>query len=156
MEARLDYKIAAPGAAKVLGELHAYVRRSGLDHALLELVKLRASLINGCAHCIDMHVKELRAAGEREERIHLVSAWREAPFYNARERAALAWSEALTLVAEGHVPDEVYEEARKEFSEAELVNLTMAVIAINSANRINIAFRTVPGSYQATRRHAAE
>ncbi len=156
MEARLDYKAVAPGAAKVLAELHAYVRRSGLEHALLELVKLRASLINGCAHCIDMHVKELRAAGEREERIHLVAAWREAPFYSARERAALAWSEALTLVNEGHVPDEVYEEVRKEFSPEELVNLTLAVIAINGANRINIAFRTVPGSYRAAARRAAE
>jgi AhpD family alkylhydroperoxidase len=156
MEARLDYKVAAPQATKAMMELHAYVRRCGLEHGLLELVKLRASQMNGCAHCIDMHTKELRAAGESEQRLYLVSAWRECPFYSARERAALAWTEALTLVTEGHVPDEVYDEVRQEFTAEELVNLTMAIVAINGANRINIAFRTVPGSHRPAARHAAE
>jgi AhpD family alkylhydroperoxidase len=131
------------------------VRNCGFDHSLLELVKLRASQINGCAHCIDMHTKELRADGESEQRLYLLNAWRESPFYSDRERAALAWTEAVTLVADTQVPDEVYEEARKQFTEEELVNLTLALVAINGANRLNIAFRTVPGSYQ-VRREAAE
>jgi len=135
--------------------LHTFVRNCGLDHSLLELVKLRASQINGCAHCIDMHTKELRADGESEQRLYLLNAWRESPFYSDRERAALAWTEAVTLVADTQVPDEVYEEARKQFTEEELVNLTLALVAINGANRLNIAFRTVPGSYQ-VRREAAE
>ena len=135
--------------------LHMFVRNCGLDHTLLELVKLRASQLNGCAHCIDMHTKELRADGESEQRLYLLNAWRESPFYSDRERAALAWTEAVTLVAESQVPDDVYDEARKQFSEEELVNLTMALVAINGANRLNIAFRTVPGSYQ-VRRRAAE
>jgi AhpD family alkylhydroperoxidase len=156
MEARLDYRKASPAATKAMTELHAYVHRCGLDLKLLELVKLRASQINGCAHCMDMHTKELRAGGESEQRLYLVSAWRECPFCSARERAALAWTEALTLVTEGHVPDAVYDEARAQFSEEELVNLTMAVVAINGANRINVAFRTVPGSYRAAARRAAE
>jgi len=135
--------------------LHTFVRNCGLDHSLLELVKLRASQINGCAHCIDMHTKELRADGESEQRLYLLNAWRESPFYSDRERAALAWTEAVTLVADTQVPDEVYEEVRKQFTEEELVNLTLALVAINGANRLNIAFRTVPGSYQ-VRREAAE
>ena len=156
MEARLDYKVASPQATKAMMDLHAYVHRCGLDRGLLELVKLRASQLNGCAHCIDMHTKELRVGGETEQRLYLVSAWRECPFYSARERAALAWTEALTLVTEGHVPDEVYDEVRKSFSAEELVNLSLAIVAINGANRINIAFRTVPGSYRPAARHAAE
>jgi AhpD family alkylhydroperoxidase len=156
MEARLDYKVASPQAAKAMTDLHAYVHRCGLDHGLLELVKLRASQLNGCAHCIDMHTKELRARGETEQRLYLLSAWRECPFYSVRERAALAWTEALTLVTEGHVPDEIYGEAQKSFSAEELVNLSLAIVAINGANRINIAFRTVPGSYRPAARHAAE
>lgn len=155
MHARLDFRKAAPPADKAMSALHTYVRNCGLDHGLLELVKLRASQLNGCAHCIDMHAKELRADGESEQRIYLLDAWREAPFYSARERAALAWTEAVTLVTAGHVPDDVYEEARTQFSEEELVNLTMALVAINGANRLNIAFRTVPGSHQ-VRRRAAE
>ena len=135
--------------------LHTFVRNCGLDHSLLELVKLRASQINGCAHCIDMHTKELRADGESEQRLYLLNAWRESPFYSDRERAALAWTEAVTLVADTQVPDEVYEEVRKQFTEEELVNLTLALVAINGANRLNIAFRTVPGSHQ-VRREAAE
>jgi AhpD family alkylhydroperoxidase len=155
MKARLDFRKASPSADKAMSALHAFVRTCGLDHGLLELVKLRASQLNGCAHCIDMHTKELRADGESEQRLYLLNAWRESPQYSERERAALAWTEALTLVTEDHVPDEVYEEVRRQFSEEELVNLTMAVVAINGANRLNIAFRTVPGSYQ-VRRRAAE
>jgi AhpD family alkylhydroperoxidase len=156
MEARMDFRKASPQGAKAMGALHAFVHDCGLAHTLLELVKLRASQINGCAHCIDMHTKELRAAGESEQRLYLLDAWEESPFYSARERAALAWTEALTLVAEGHVPDAVYAQVREEFNEEELANLTLAIVAINGANRLNIAFRTVPGSYRVPVRHAAE
>ena len=155
MKARLDFRKASPQGEKAMMGLHMFVRNCGLDHSLLELVKLRASQINGCAHCIDMHTKELRADGESEQRLYLLDAWRESPFYSDRERAALAWTEAVTLVADDHVPDEVYDEARQQFTEEELVNLTFALVAINAANRLNIAFRTVPGSYQ-VRRRAAE
>ena len=155
MYTRLDFRQASPQADKAMSALHAFVRNCGLDHGLLELVKLRASQINGCAHCIDMHTKELRAAGESEQRLYLLDAWHESPFYNERERAALAWTEALTLVTEGHVPDDVFDRASANFNPEELVNLTMAIVAINGANRLNIAFRTVPGSYQ-VRPHAAE
>jgi len=141
---------------KAVSDLHAYVRRCGLDHNLLELIKLRASQINGCAWCMDMHSKELRAAGETEQRLHLLSAWRECPFYSERERAALAWTEALTRLADGNVPDDVFALARGQFTEEELVKLTLAIVAINGANRINIAFRTVPGGYQPAVRTAAE
>lgn len=154
MKARLDFRKASPQADKAMSALHLFVRNCGLDHGLLELVKLRASQINGCAHCIDMHTKELRAAGESEQRLYLLGAWRESPFYSERERAALAWTEAVTLVSEGHVSDEVYEEASRQFSQEELVNLTMAVVAINGANRLNVAFRTVPGGHQARQRAA--
>ena len=156
MTARMDFRKASPQAAKAIAELHAFVKRCGLDHTLLELVKLRASQINGCAHCIDMHTKELRAAGESEQRLYLLDAWEESPFYSDRERAALAWTEALTLVSKGHVPDDVYEAARVQFSEEELANLTLAIVAINGANRLNIAFRTVPGSHRVARQQAAE
>ena len=155
MNARLDFRKASPQGEKAMMGLHMFVRNCGLDHSLLELVKLRASQINGCAHCIDMHTKELRADGESEQKLYLLSAWRESPFYTDRERAALAWTEAVTLLADSQVPDDVYEEARKQFSEQELVNLTLALVAINGANRLNIAFRTVPGSHQ-VRRRAAE
>ena len=156
MEARMDFRKASPEGARAIGQLHAFVHGCGLDHGLLELVKLRASQINGCAHCIDMHTKELRAGGESEQRLYLLNAWEESPFYSARERAALAWTEAVTLVTEGHVPDAVYDLARAQFDERELANLTLAIVAINSANRLNVAFRTVPGSYRARVRQAAE
>lgn len=156
MQARMDFRKASPQGANAISQLHAFVHDCGLDHALLELVKLRASQINGCAHCIDMHTKELRAGGESEQRLYLLDAWREAPFYSERERAALAWTEALTLVTNGHVPDEVFELARVQFDERELANLTIAIVAINGANRLNIAFRTTPGSYRAKPRQAAE
>jgi AhpD family alkylhydroperoxidase len=151
MKARLNAKLHSPEGLKALGQLHAFVHGCGLEQGLLELVKFRASQINGCAHCMDMHTKELRADGETEQRLYLLSAWRECPFYSDRERAALEWTEALTLVAEDHVPDAVYEAVRPFFSEVELVNLTLAIVAINGANRLNVAFRTVPGSHQVRR-----
>ena len=156
MKARLDFRKASPHGEKAMKALHMFVRDCGLDHGLLELVKLRASQINGCAHCIDMHTKELRADGEGEQRLYLLNAWRESPFYTARERAALAWTEAVTLVAQSQVPDEIYEQARQQFTGKELVDLTLAVVAINGANRLNIAFRTVPGSHQARPREAGQ
>jgi AhpD family alkylhydroperoxidase len=125
-----------------------YVRECGLDRPLLELVKLRASQVNGCAYCVDMHTKDARANGETEQRLYAVVVWREAPFFTERERAALAWTEALTLVSQEQVPDNVFEIARKEFSDKELVDLTMAVIAINGWNRLAISFRKVAGTYQ--------
>ena len=156
MKARMDFRKASPEGAKAMGELHSYVHKCGLERGLLELVKLRASQINGCAHCIDMHSKELRADGESEQRLYLLDAWRESPFYSERERAALAWTEALTLVTQGHVSDDTYEAARVQFDERELADLTLTIVAINGANRLNIAFRTVPGSYRAAARRAAE
>ena len=148
MKARMDFRAASPPAAKAIADLHAWVHRCGLEHGLLELVKLRASQINGCAHCIDMHTKELRAGGESEQRLYLLDAWRESPFYSERERAALAWTEALTLVTDGHVPDAVYDAVRPCFSERELADLTLAAAAINAWNRLSIAARLVPGGYQ--------
>lgn len=149
MQARLNPRKASPKAMKAIDDLHVFVHKSGLDQRLLELAKLRASQINGCAWCMDMHSKELRAVGEDEQRLYLLSAWRECPFYSERERAALAWTEALTLLTEGNVPDEVFTQVRAQFNEDELVKLTIAIVAINGANRINVAFRTVPGSYRA-------
>ncbi len=128
--------------------LETYVNESGLERNLLDLVRLRASQINGCAFCLDMHWKDLRAEGENEQRLYSLDAWRETPFYTERERAALAWTEAVTLVTDGHVPDEVYEQACRHFSEKELADLTLAIIAINGWNRLNVAFRTVPGTYE--------
>ncbi len=144
MSARLDARRIAPEGYRALGSLQAYVNRSGLEPALLELVKIRASQINGCAFCLAMHYRDARALGERPERLDLLSAWEEAPVYTARERAALAWTEAVTRIADGPVHDSVYATARQEFSEKELVDLTYAVVAINSWNRINVAFRTPP------------
>jgi AhpD family alkylhydroperoxidase len=128
--------------------LEKYVHASGLEESLLELVKIRASQINGCAFCLDMHIKDARAAGETEERIYLLNAWKEAPNYSPRERAALAWTEAVTLISEDRVPDAVYDLARSQFSEKELVDLTMAIVAINGWNRLEIAFRGEPGLYK--------
>lgn len=151
----MDHRKASPGAMQAMFGLEHYVHQCGLPENLLHLVKMRVSQINGCAHCLDMHSKDLRVAGETEQRPYLLDAWREAPVYTERERAALAWAEAVTVVTEGHVPDEVYEHARTQFSEQELVNLTVAVIAINGWNRLNIAFRTVAGAYQPQRQAAA-
>jgi AhpD family alkylhydroperoxidase len=137
-----------PKAYEAMAGLEAYVRSCGLEKPLLELVKLRASQINGCAYCIDMHTKDARAAGETEQRLYLLDAWRESPFYSERERAALEWTEALTKITEGHAPDEVYERASRQFSPGELVSLSVAVVAINGWNRMAIAFRAEPGHYQ--------
>jgi AhpD family alkylhydroperoxidase len=136
-------------AMKGLYALGMAAERSGLERSLQELVKIRASQINGCAMCLDMHTKDARARGESEQRLYLVPAWRESPnIFSARERAALAWTEAVTLVADSHVPDAVYEQVRQEFSDDEMVNLTLLVAAINAYNRLNVALRTVPGWYE--------
>jgi AhpD family alkylhydroperoxidase len=146
---RINYAKAAPGARDALLHLSEYIAHSGLEETLVELVCLRASQINGCAFCIDMHWKDLRALGQSEETLYMLDAWREAPGYTERERAALAWTEAVTRLTNGQVPDEVYAAARIQFSDAELSNLTLAIAAINSWNRMNIAFRTPAGHYQA-------
>lgn len=148
MTTRIEYgKLGNVGVA-ALGKLEAYVRRSGLEHSLLELVKTRASQLNGCAYCLDMHTKDARAGGETEQRLYVLSAWREAPFYTERERAALEWTEALTLVAQNDVPDELYQRVRQHFDEKELVDLTLAIATINTWNRLAIGFRTEVGSYR--------
>ena len=143
MNPRLNPYQAAPEAMKAMAALENYVQQSRLDHSLIDLVKTRASQINGCAYCIHMHTREARARGEAEERLYLLDAWPESPLYSERERAALAWTEAVTLLSETHVPDRVYEQAREQFSEAELVDLTLCVAAINAWNRIAISFRAV-------------
>jgi AhpD family alkylhydroperoxidase len=148
MDARLRYVQAVPEARKAMFRLQEYVSNCGLEKSLLNLVDLRASQINGCAFCLDMHTKDARAEGESEQRLYLLSAWREAPFYSERERAALEWTEAVTLVANDHVPDEVYERVRPHFTDEELVNLTLAINVINSWNRLNVAFRTPTGTYR--------
>jgi AhpD family alkylhydroperoxidase len=154
MEPRLNPQKVSPAAYHAMSTLEVFVRKSKLEPSLLELVKMRASQINGCAYCIDMHSKDARAEGESEQRLYALNAWRETPFFTDRERAALAWTEAVTLVSEGHVPDAVYEEAKAHFSEEELVNLTMAIVTINGWNRLAIAFRAVPGEYQPAARKA--
>ena len=147
MKPRINYVQVAPDAFKAMRGLEEYVASSGLEKPLYELVKTRASQINGCAFCLDMHTKDARKAGETEQRLYALSAWRETPFYTERERAALEWTEALTLISETDVPDTLYENVRKQFSESEIVALSMAIIAINGWNRLAISFRTVPGSY---------
>lgn len=153
MTHRLDYASVAPQGLKAMLNLQQYVENSGLEHKMLELVKMRASQINGCAYCLDMHSKDARAAGETEQRLYALNAWRETSFYSARERAALAWTESLTRIIDNDVPDELYAAVRRQFSEKELVDLTLAIIAINGWNRLAIPFRTTPGSYQ-PRAHA--
>ena len=148
MSARLNYGAVAAGAQKAMLGLETYVRNSGLEKSLYELVKLRASYINGCAYCVDMHTKDARALGETEQRLYALPVWRETPFFTPRERAALAWCETVTLLAETGVPDEEYEAVRKHFTEEELVNLTMAIVVINGWNRLAVPFRTEPGSYK--------
>ena len=149
MKARIDYPKVAPEAYMAMRGLEAYVRHCGLEPTLLELVKTRASQLNGCAYCIDMHNKDARAHGETEQRLYALAAWRETPFFTERERAALAWTEAVTLVAEGPIDEEDYEDVREHFDEKSLVDLTLAIVAINGWNRLSIAFATVPGSYRA-------
>ena len=148
MQTRLDYGKAAPGSAQAMHKLHEFSEGSGLERPLLELMKARVSQVNGCAFCIDMHTKDARAAGETEQRLYGLSARREAPNYSERERAALAWAEVITDISRTHASDEEYEAARAQFSEEELVKLTMAVIAINGWNRLSIAFRPEVGKYQ--------
>lgn len=149
MKSRIEWNQASPGATQALLKLQAFVNKCGLEHRLLELVKMRASQINGCGYCLDMHSKDARAAGETEQRLYLLDAWREAThLYDEREQAALAWTEAVTRITDGHAPDAAYEQARARFSEAELVNLTLAITAINSWNRLCIAFRVQAGDYQ--------
>jgi AhpD family alkylhydroperoxidase len=148
MQARIDLSKVNPDAVKPIYALEAYLKNCGLEAPLLDLIKTRASQINGCAFCIDMHTGEARKRGESEQRLYLLDAWRESPFYTERERAALEWTEAVTLITEGHVPDELYERVRRHFTEQELVNLTLAVVAINGWNRLLISFRAVPGSLQ--------
>jgi AhpD family alkylhydroperoxidase len=147
MKARIDLIHVSPGILHAMLGLERQVHQSGLDRTLLDLVRMRASQINGCAYCLDMHSKDARANGETEQRLYGLDAWRETPYYSARERAALEWTEALTLVAETHVPDEVYERVREQFSEEELMHLSLAIVAINGWNRLNVAARTVPGGY---------
>jgi AhpD family alkylhydroperoxidase len=155
METRIDPTKVAPEVYRAMLALESAVRSSSLESNLLDLVRVRASQINGCAYCIDMHSKELRAAGESEQRIYLLDAWREAPFYSDRERAALAWTEAVTLIAERHVPDDVYDEARQYFTDSELARLTLAVVSVNGWNRFAIAFRAPAGKYQPLQHHEA-
>jgi AhpD family alkylhydroperoxidase len=154
MKSRLKNINGYPRALQAMLGLQRYVNESGLEHSLQELVKMRASQINGCAYCLDMHSKDARAAGETEQRLYMLDAWRESSVYTDRERAALEWTEAVTRVSEGHVPDSVYDVVRQHFSEEELVNLTLAVVAINGWNRLMISFRVEAGSYQPARKAA--
>ncbi|HET7569106.1 MAG TPA: carboxymuconolactone decarboxylase family protein [Gammaproteobacteria bacterium] len=148
MEPRIEFAKISPGAYQAMSALQAGVEASGLEPSLLELVKFRASQINGCAYCLDMHSKDARAAGETEQRLYALSAWEETPFFTDRERAALAWTETLTNISETHAPDEAFEAARQHFTDKELVDLTLAIVAINGWNRFAIGFRSVPGSYR--------
>jgi AhpD family alkylhydroperoxidase len=147
MKARINLMQVNPGILNAMLGLEKQISKAGLDSQLLDLVRMRASQINGCAYCLDMHSKDARAAGETEQRLYGLNAWREAPYYSARERAALDWTEALTLVSETHAPDDVYERVREQFSEDETAHLTLAIVAINGWNRLNIAARTIAGDY---------
>jgi len=147
MFSRIDQN-ASPAALNAMLHLQNTVDRSGLEHSLVELIKLRASQINGCAYCLEMHFKDAKAQGETDERLYLLNAWREAPFYTDRERAALLWTETLTLIAENGAPDEVFEEVREQFDEQELANLTLAIVTINGWNRMAIGFRAEVGHYE--------
>jgi AhpD family alkylhydroperoxidase len=155
MEARFNFMKAAPGVYTAMLGLEKYLQECRLEEPLLHLIKLRASQINGCAFCLDMHWKDLRAIGEKEQRMYSLDAWRECPYYTERERAALAWTEAVTLITSGHATDAVYEEVRAQFSEKEICDLTMGVATINAWNRLAISSRTVPGGYQAQGAKAA-
>lgn len=148
MESRFDYAKVSPGVYKAMLGLEHYLHGCGLEPVLMDLIKLRASQLNGCAYCLDMHWKDLRASGENEQRLYGLDAWRESPYYTDRERAALEWAEAVTNITEGHVPDEVYDEARRHFNEKELADLTLAVAAINAWNRLAISARAPAGQYQ--------
>ena len=158
MTARIDLMHANPGLIQAMLGLERQIQKAGLDTTLLDLVRMRASQINGCACCLDIHSKDARANGETEQRLYGLTAWRDTPYYSASERAALEWTEVLTLVSETHVPDEAYERVREQFSENELLHLTLAIVSINGWNRLNVAARTVPGDYvpgSLARPHAA-
>ena len=151
MQPRLNVPELAPDGYKALASLEGYLNRTALEKPLLHLVKLRASQINGCAYCLDMHTKDARAAGETEQRLYCLPAWRECPFYTDRERAALEWTEAVTLVAQTHVPDDVFDRVRQQFDGKDLADLNFAVVAINAWNRVAVPFRAPPGSYEPPR-----
>lgn len=148
MKQRLNYAKAAPSVFDAMGAIDSYIEESGLERSLILLVQLRASQINGCAYCLDMHWKDLRGLGELEQRLYSLDAWRECPYYTDRERAALAWTEAVTTIAESHVPDAVHDAVRPFFSERELCDLTLVIAGINAWNRLSIAARTTPGTYR--------
>jgi AhpD family alkylhydroperoxidase len=152
MEERIHYAKVAPLAYHAMLGLEKYLDACGLEEGLLHLIKMRASQINGCAYCIDMHSKDLRALGETEQRIYSLDAWAECPYYTDRERAALKWTEAVTRVSETHVPDEIYIEVKKQFNEKELADLTFAIATINAWNRLAISGRTTPGTYQSPKK----
>src|SRR5437868_3061560 len=148
----MNYSKTAPGAMQALDALETYVAESSIEPSLRELVKLRASQINGCAYCVDMHSLDARAGGETEQRLYALPVWRETPFFTERERAALLWTEKLTLLSVDHVPDEVFEQVRQHFSEEELANLTLVIATINAWNRFGVSFRDVPGEYTPRKR----
>ncbi len=150
MQQRMNYASASPTALQAMLKLESFALNSGIEPGLRELIKLRASLINGCAYCVDMHWKDARAAGETEQRLYGVATWQEAPYFTERERAALAWTDALTRVADTHAPDDVYEHVRQQFDEESLMNLTVLICTINAWNRIAIGFRTEAGGYTPT------
>ena len=155
MEPRIDYLKSARGAYHAMLGIEHYLQQCGLEESLQNLIKLRVSQIIGCAYCIDMHWKDLRAAGEAEQRLYGLDAWEESPYYTERERAALTWAESVTNIQEGHVPDGVFERVKEFFNDKELADLTLAVTAINSWNRLSIAARTVPGTYQPAKKQGA-
>ena len=148
MEQRINAMEIGQGALKAMLGISAYLAKSPLEKKLQHLIEYRVSQINGCAYCLDMHSKDLRHEGETEQRIYMLPAWRETPLYTDRERAALAWAESITLLGEDRVSDEVFEQAREEFTDEELIDLTLVITTVNSWNRLNIAFRTTPGTYQ--------
>jgi len=155
MEPRIDYLKSARGVYHAMLGLEHYLEQCELEKSLQDLIKLRVSQINGCAYCIDMHWKDLKAAGESEQRLYGLDAWEESPYYSDRERAALGWAEAVTNIQEGHVPDAVFEQVKQVFNDEEIADLTLAVTAINSWNRLSIAARTVPGTYQPAKKQNA-
>ncbi|HTH53791.1 MAG TPA: carboxymuconolactone decarboxylase family protein [Edaphobacter sp.] len=153
MQPRFNYAKLSPGGVQAMLGLEKYIAQSGLEENLIHLLKLRISQINGCAYCLDKHWKDLRSLGENEQRLYSLDAWRECPYYTDRERAAFAWAESITLIAQGHAPDEVYAEASAHFNEKELSDLTFAIMAINAWNRMAIASRALPGTYQPVKTH---
>lgn len=148
MKPRINYAKAAPGVYDAMDALDQYLAGAAVEEPLLHLVRLRASQLNGCAYCIDMHWKDLRALGETEQRLYALDAWRECPFYTEREQAALEWTETVTMIADGHAPEAVFERVRPHFSDKELSDLTLAIATINAWNRLSIAARLTPGTYQ--------